>query len=84
MYTRPRSYRMLTTSRYLLPPMSNTVFFDGHGPCCRIGNVRQLDPVRLATNHGLTPRQPAAVRRIIILHSDRILEAWREHCGATE
>ena len=28
--------------------------------------------------------QLAAVRRVIILHGDRILEAWREHCGATE
>lgn len=43
-----------------------------------------LDPVRLATNHGLTPRELAAVRRVIILHRDRILEAWREHCGATK
>ena len=43
-----------------------------------------VDPVRLATNHGLTARELAAVRRIIILHRDRILEAWREHCGATE
>ena len=43
-----------------------------------------LDPVRLATNHGLTPRQLAVVRRIIILHRDRIMEAWREHCGAAE
>ena len=43
-----------------------------------------LDPVTLATNHGLTARELAAVRRIIILHRDRIVEAWREHCGATE
>jgi hypothetical protein len=43
-----------------------------------------LDPVRLAANHGLTPRELAGVRRIIILNRDRILEAWREHCGATE
>ena len=43
-----------------------------------------LDPVQLSTNHGLTPRELAAVRRVIILHRDRILEAWREHCGATE
>jgi hypothetical protein len=43
-----------------------------------------LDPVQLATNHGFTLRELAAVRRIIILNRDRILEAWREHCGATE
>ena len=43
-----------------------------------------LDPVRLATNHGLSQRELAVVRRIIILHKDRIVEAWREHCGATE
>jgi len=29
-------------------------------------------------------RELAAVQGIIILHRDRILEAWREHCGATE
>jgi hypothetical protein len=43
-----------------------------------------LDPVALADNHGLSPRDLTAVRRIILEHSQRILEAWREHCGATE
>jgi hypothetical protein len=43
-----------------------------------------LDPVALADNHGLSPRDLTAVRRIILEHRQRILEAWREHCGATE
>ena len=43
-----------------------------------------LDPVVLAANHGLTPRDLTAVRRVILEHRDRILEAWREHCGAAE
>ena len=40
--------------------------------------------MQLATNNGLSARELAAVRRIIILDRDRILEAWREYCGATE
>jgi hypothetical protein len=43
-----------------------------------------LDPVALAANHGLSPRDLTAARRIILEHRDRILEAWREHCGAAE
>ena len=43
-----------------------------------------LDPVVLAGNHGLTSRDLTAVRRIIFEHRDRILEAWREHCGTAE
>ena len=43
-----------------------------------------LDPVALAANHGLTPRDLASVRRIIFQHRDRILEAWREHCGSAQ
>ena len=43
-----------------------------------------LDPVMLAANHGLSSHDLAAVRRAIFQHRHRILEAWREHCGATE
>jgi hypothetical protein len=43
-----------------------------------------VDPVRLAANHGMTPRDLAAIRRTIFEHRDRIVEAWREHCGAAE
>jgi hypothetical protein len=43
-----------------------------------------LAPVALAANHGLSPRDLTAVRRIILEHRGRILEAWREHCGAGE
>lgn len=42
-----------------------------------------LDPIALAANNGLDPRELAAVRRIIFEYRDRILEAWREHCGTT-
>ena len=43
-----------------------------------------LDPVVLAANHGLDARGLTAVRRIIFEHRNRILEAWREHCGGAE
>ena len=43
-----------------------------------------LDPVVLATNHGVSSRELAAIRRTIFQHRDRILEAWHEHCGAAE
>ena len=43
-----------------------------------------LNPVGLAANHGLSPRDLAAVRRIIFEYQSRILEAWREHCGKTK
>jgi hypothetical protein len=43
-----------------------------------------LDPVTLASNQGLSPRDLTAVRRIILEHYPRIREAWREHCGSTD
>lgn len=43
-----------------------------------------LDSVVLAANHGLGPRDLTAVRRIILEHRPRILEAWREHCRPSE
>ena len=43
-----------------------------------------LDPVALAANHGVSPRDLTAVRRVILEHRDRILEAWGEHRGAGE
>ena len=42
-----------------------------------------LDPVTLAGNHGLSPRELTGARRVILEHRPRILEAWREHCGTT-
>ena len=43
-----------------------------------------LDPVSLGANHGLSPRDLALARRTIFEHRDRIMEAWREHCGTAE
>ena len=43
-----------------------------------------LDPLELAASEGLAPRDLAAVRRTIFEYRNRILEAWREHCGPTE
>ncbi len=43
-----------------------------------------LDQVMLAWNNGLDRRELAALRRTIFEHRDRILEAWREHCGEAE
>lgn len=40
-----------------------------------------LDPVALAGDSGFPPRELNQVRRLILQHRDRILEAWREHCG---
>lgn len=42
-----------------------------------------LDPVSLADNHGMSPRDLTAARRIIFEHRPRIMEAWYEHCGET-
>ena len=43
-----------------------------------------LEPLALAANHGVTPRDLTAVRRVILEHRPRIVEAWREHCGPAE
>jgi len=40
-----------------------------------------LEPVFLATNHGLSQRDLATIQRIIFERRSQILEAWREHCG---
>lgn len=42
-----------------------------------------LDPLSLAANHGLNPRDLSLARRVILEHRPRILEAWRGHCGET-
>ena len=42
-----------------------------------------LDPLTVAANHGLSPRDLSLARRVIFEHRPRILEAWREHCGTT-
>jgi hypothetical protein len=39
-----------------------------------------LQPVVLSTNHGFSPRELNVIRRIIVDHIDRIIEAWQEHC----
>jgi len=43
-----------------------------------------LDPLELAANHGFGRSDLAAVRRTIFEYRNRILEAWREHCGPTD
>jgi hypothetical protein len=40
-----------------------------------------LDPVVLASNQGYSAVELNTIRRILREHSDRILEAWHEHCG---
>ena len=40
-----------------------------------------LEPVALSSNNGFAPRELNQIRRIILDHWDRILEAWDEHCG---
>lgn len=43
-----------------------------------------LDPIELAVNHGLSPRDLAIARRTILEHRPLFLEAWREHCGEAQ
>ena len=42
-----------------------------------------LNPVALAASHGFTSRDLSAVRRIIFEYRYRIVEAWHEHCNAS-
>jgi hypothetical protein len=39
-----------------------------------------LDPVVLASNQGFSAVELNTIRRLLREHSDRILEAWHEHC----
>ncbi len=52
-----------------------------HAPRERATYKFWLTPLALAANHGLTPSDLTAARRGILEHRDRIMEAWREHCG---
>jgi len=40
-----------------------------------------LEPVTLAQNHGFSSRELNRIRAIIQAETDKIQEAWREHCG---
>jgi hypothetical protein len=40
-----------------------------------------MEPVVLAWNRGFGPRELNEVRRIIVEHHARIIQAWHEHCG---
>ena len=40
-----------------------------------------LDPLSLARNNGFSAHELNRIRRLIVDHRLRILEAWREHCG---
>ena len=40
-----------------------------------------LEPTALSFNEGFSPAELNRIRRLIIEHHERILEAWDEHCG---
>mgnify|MGYP001770092589 CR=1 FL=1 len=40
-----------------------------------------LEPVALSFNEGFSPDELSRIRRLIMDHRQRILEAWNEHCG---
>lgn len=41
-----------------------------------------MEPVVLASNHGFSPAELNAVRRMLKDQHTQILEAWYEHCGS--
>ena len=55
-----------------------------HMPTIRGSAKYWLSPLMLAANDGLSNRDLAAVRRIIVERRPQMLEAWREHCDARE
>jgi Domain of unknown function (DUF4160) len=40
-----------------------------------------LQPVTLARNEGFAPHELNRIRTLIADNSNRIVEAWNEHCG---
>ena len=40
-----------------------------------------LDPVALSRNEGFRPHDLNQVRALIVIHRQRITEAWHDHCG---
>ena len=40
-----------------------------------------LEPIALSENHGFSSRELNQVRRIIQANTEKIIEAWYEHCG---
>ena len=40
-----------------------------------------MQPVVLAANYGFAPKELNTIRKIILNNSQKIVEAWYEHCG---
>ena len=40
-----------------------------------------LERVALSTNDGFTANEVNRIRRLVLDHLPRIMEAWHEHCG---
>ena len=40
-----------------------------------------LEPVMLSFNDGFSPMELNRIRKLILDHYQRIVEAWYEHCG---
>ena len=39
-----------------------------------------LEPIALRENHGFSSRELNRIRRIIQANTEKIIEAWNEHC----
>ena len=40
-----------------------------------------LQPVALSCNNGFSAKELNRIRKLILAHLQKILEAWDEHCG---
>ena len=40
-----------------------------------------LEPVALSFNESFSPAELNRIRKLILEHRQKILEAWNEHCG---
>ena len=40
-----------------------------------------LDPVQLCANYGFNGRELNEVRKLVVEHRDRLMEAWHEYFG---
>ncbi|MBM4467138.1 MAG: DUF4160 domain-containing protein [Chloroflexi bacterium] len=40
-----------------------------------------LEPVVLSFNEGFSPTELNRIRKLVLEHYQRIVEAWDEHCG---
>ena len=71
----PRPYRFFFTSFACNEPAHAHV--EREAATCKFW----LEPVALSTNDGFTANEVNRIRRLVLDHLPRIMEAWHEHCG---